>query len=315
MEKLKKINPKLLVAVVILVVLIIIAIFQIKNYNDDLKQCYVVVKKGLGWNQFQSLINKHSILKSNFEEKAYEELYKAMDEEIERIKNGDYGTEESFNWYNEVDKNKVDKKYKDKIKEKQQLIELYRMINTINHKYIKEENYADAYCELYDISNDYILCDKGKGIAKKELSKIQDKAVKQAIQRAEEKIDTWAPSYSIKFLKPFKTTNNSRILELYKLCEEKEKQAEQQRKEQEQAEERARIEQEKKDFEIYCYFNMIAWKDKSLNDEQAFSRCASKFGITKEQAKESYNRVEPTSYSYQDKYPDIYNKYASQYYN
>ena len=39
-------------------------------------------------------------------------------DEIEKIKNGDYGTEEeSFNWYNEADKNKVDKEYKDKYPE------------------------------------------------------------------------------------------------------------------------------------------------------------------------------------------------------
>ena len=66
---------------------LIIAIIQIINYNDDLKQCYISVKKESGWNEFQSLIDKHPILKSSFEEKAYQELYKVMDEEIERIKN------------------------------------------------------------------------------------------------------------------------------------------------------------------------------------------------------------------------------------
>lgn len=35
--------------------------------------------------------------------------------------------------------------------------------------------------------------------------------------------------------------------------------------------------------------------------------------VNEEQAKESYNRIEPVSYSYQSKYPDIFEKYASQY--
>lgn len=73
---------------------------------------------------------------------------------------------------------------------------------------------------------------------------------------------------------------------------------------------------EKLDYEVYCYFNLLAWKEKeTITDDIAYSKCASKFGITKEQAKESYKRVESSSWKYQDKYPDIYNKYASQYYN
>lgn len=68
-----------------------------------------------------------------------------------------------------------------------------------------------------------------------------------------------------------------------------------------------------KDFEIYCYFNMIVSKENIWSDDVAYSKCASQFGITKEEAKESYHRVEPISYSYQEKYPAIYEKYRKQY--
>ena len=313
--KLKKIKSKISLVVAILIIVLIIAIIQVKNYNDDLKQCYVVVKNELGWNEFQTLIDKHPILKSSFEEKAYQELYKAMDEEIEKIKNGNYGTEEeSFNWYNEADKNKVDKEYKDKIKEKQQLIELYRMINTINRKYIKNEQYREAFSELNDIRNTNGLCKEGQKIAKKEQDKIEDKAIEQVVQVAQERISKGDYSSTKNILEDFKHLKNETITNLYKTCEQKveeEKKAEEERKKQEEKE---RIEKERKDFEIYCYFNLLAWKEKeTITDDIAYSKCASKFGITKEQAKESYKRVEPVSYSYQSKYPDIFEKYASQY--
>ena len=50
------------------------------------------------------------------------------------------------------------------------------------------------------------------------------------------------------------------------------------------------------------------------SDDVAYSKCASKFGITKEQAKESYQTVNSKGgWWYQDEYPDIFEKYASQY--
>lgn len=314
-EIIKKYQKKLTIIGVSLIIVVIIAISQIINYNMDLKKCYDVVKKENGWNEFQSIIDKHFILSSNFEEKAYQQLYKVMDEEIEKIKNGDYGTEEeSFNWYNEADKNKVDKEYKDKIKEKQQLIELYRMINTINRKYIKNGQYREAFSELNDIRNAYGLCKEGQKIAKKEQDKIEDKAIEQVVQIAQDRISKGDYSSTKSILEDFKHLKNETITNLYKTCEQKveeEKKAEEERKKQE---EQARIKKERFDYEVYCYFNLIAWNEKdTITDDIAYSKCAKKFGITKEQAKESYDNVENIGYLYQSKYPDIFEKYASQY--
>lgn len=281
----------------------------------DLKKCYDVVKKENGWNEFQSIIDKHFILSSNFEEKAYQQLYKVMDEEIEKIKNGDYGTEEeSFNWYNEADKNKVDKEYKDKIKEKQQLIELYRMINTINRKYIKNGQYREAFSELNDIRNAYGLCKEGQKIAKKEQDKIEDKAINQAIVYAQEQINKENYSEAQELLEKFASSKNQTITDLYKTCEQKIKEKKKAEEERRSQEEKARIEKEKFDYEVYCYFNLIAWNEKdTITDDIAYSKCAKKFGITKEQAKEIYNNIKNVGYSYQSKYPSIFEKYASQY--
>lgn len=314
-EIIKKYQKKLTIIGVSLIIVVIIAISQIINYNMDLKKCYDVVKKENGWNEFQSIIDKHFILSSNFEEKAYQQLYKVMDEEIEKIKNGDYGTEEeSFNWYNEADKNKVDKEYKDRIKEKQQLIELYRMINTINRKYIKNGQYREAFSELNDIRNAYGLCKEGQKIAKKEQDKIEDKAIEQVVQIAQDRISKGDYSSTKSILEDFKHLKNETITNLYKTCEQKveeEKKAEEERKKQE---EQARIKKERFDYEVYCYFNLIAWNEKNtITDDKAYSKCAKKFGITKAQAKESYDNVKNIGYSYQSKYPDIFEKYASQY--
>lgn len=314
-EELKKVKSKIYLVVAILIIVLIIAIIQVKNYNEDLQQCYVIAKQELGWNSFQSLIDKHPILKSSFEEKAYQELYKAMDEEIEKIKNGDYGTEEeSFNWYNEADKNKVDKEYKDKIKEKQQLIELYRMINTINRKYIKNGQYREAFSELNDIRNAYGLCKEGQKIAKKEQDKIEDKAIEQVVQIAQDRISKGDYSSTKSILEDFKHLKNETITNLYKTCEQKveeEKKAEEERKKQE---EQARIKKERFDYEVYCYFNLIAVKQNLTSDDVAYSKCASKFGITKAQAKQSYQTVNSKGgWWYQDEYPDIFEKYAKQY--
>ncbi len=314
-EFVEKNKSKLLIIGFILIMVLIIAIIQIINYNDDLKQCYISVKKESGWNEFQSLIDKHSILKSSFEEKAYQELYKVMDEEIERIKNGKFGKEEkSINWFELAQKSNVKDDYKNTIKEKQQLIELYKMINTVNKKYIINEQYREAFSELNDIRNAYGLCKEGQKIAKKEQDKIQDKAIEQVVQVAQDRISKGDYSSTKSILEDFKHLKNETITNLYKTCEQKveeEKKAEEERKKQEEKE---RIEKEKFDYEVYCYFNLIAWNEKNtITDDKAYSKCAKKFGITKEQAKESYDNVKNIGYSYQSKYPDIFEKYASQY--
>ena len=314
-EIIKKYKKKLIIIGVSLIIIIVIAIIQIINYNMDLKKCYNAVKTESGWEEFQSLIDKHFILSSSFEKKAYQQLDKVMDEEIEKIKNENYTSEtQSINWLEKAQKSQVDEKYKKNIKTKQQLIKVYKTINTVNQKYIANERYQEAYVELDYILNEYDLCKEGKNLAKKEQNKIKDKAINQAIEYAQEEINKENYSEAQKILERFTSLKNETITDLYQTCEQKikeEKKAEEERRNQEEKE---RIEKEKFNYEVYCYFNLIAWNEKNtITDDIAYSKCAKKFGITKEQAKEIYKSIEKVGYSYQSKYPSIFEKYASQY--
>ena len=319
-EIIKKYKKKLIIIGVLLIIIIVIAIIQIINYNMDLKKCYNAVKTESGWEEFQSLIDKHFILSSSFEEKAYQQLDKVMDEEIEKIKNENYTSEtQSINWLEKAQKSQVDEKYKKNIKTKQQLIKVYKTINTVRKiienglQKVKEQGGLPETLPDY-ILNEYDLCKEGKNLAKKEQNKIKDKAINQAIEYAQEEINKENYSEAQKILERFTSLKNETITDLYQTCEQKikeEKKAEEERRNQEEKE---RIEKEKFNYEVYCYFNLIAWNEKdTITDDIAYSKCAKKFGITKEQAKEIYKSIEKVGYSYQSKYPSIFEKYASQY--
>lgn len=290
------------------IILLITIIFQIIQYNADLQECYTAIKEDY-WYKFNEIIDKHFILKSDFEKKAYSKLYQAMDEKIEEIKKGNYNSkdDEVFKWTGKISYYSSNDKYKI-IREKEILAKAYITIN-ISNTYIQEEKYISAYEELDGFIKVYddeypkqiqVVIDKQ--------NEIKDKAIEQVIIKAQEGIEKQSYYYVINLLAPYKDLGNKTILDMYQTSV-KENNAK------EQAEKQAKIEKEKFDFEVYCYFNMIAWKEKdTITDEKAYSKCANKFGISIEQAKESYNKVESTSWEYQSKYPDIYEKYASQYY-
>ncbi len=312
-EKEIEILSKRNLIITIIVIIIIIVIVQIVEYNNDLKECYTAIKVNSDWKEFESIIEKHPILSESFEDSAYKELYKAMDEEIENIKNNNYDkTKEIFTWTGEIRGNSEHRK---KIEEKKQIALVYHIINEIDEEYKQKEEYSNAYIELDRIKEKYVLNNTSKEIIKEQKEKIEENAVNQIIQIAQENINSGI-SYSDtkEMLECFSEIENETIINLYNICNEKVKEEQRIQKEKQEEWERERIAKEKLDFEIYCYFNLIAWKEKNtITDDIAFSKCATKFGITKEQAKESYDKIERTSYSYQTKYPDIYEKYANQY--
>lgn len=163
---------------------------------------------------------------------------------------------------------------------------------------IEEEKYLEAYNELNSKKYYYAELENARINM---MNKIRDKAISQAMKEAKAEEEKNNIQSAINILKNFDEANNSEIKSYKNTLNDK-----------------LHIqnrEKEKFDFEIYCYFNMLAWKEmNTITDDKAYSKCAKKFGITKEQAEESYHRVESTSWEYQSKYPDIYDKYASQYY-
>lgn len=309
LENMKVRNKKrFLIFIILMGIIVISTLIIVINYNKDLQECYIAIKEDY-WYKFNEIIDKHFILKSDFEKKAYSKLYQAMDEKIEEIKKGNYNSkdDEVFKWTGKISYYSSNDKYKI-IREKEILAKAYITIN-ISNTYIQEEKYISAYEELDGFIKVYddeypkqiqVVIDKQ--------NEIKDKAIEQVIIKAQEGIEKQSYYYVINLLAPYKDLGNKTILDMYQTSV-KENNAK------EQAEKQAKIEKEKFDFEVYCYFNMIAWKEKdTITDEKAYLKCAGKFGITTEQAKESYKKVEPTSWEYQSKYPDIYEKYASQYY-
>ena len=138
--------------------------------------------------------------------------------------------------------------------------------------------------------------------------------MQQVIAKAQEQINNKDYSSAQSTLLNYKDLGNQTIIDLYNNATNEVNRLEAEKKAQEEAEERARIEKERFDYEVYCYFNLIVWNEKIQSDDEAFSKCASKFGITKEEAKECYETVNSKGgWWYQDEYPDIFEKYASQY--
>lgn len=263
-----------------------------KIFDNDIKLCYTILNEEHDYKKFENLIEKHNY---TFKNEAYSVLQKLIDEKIEQSKT-EIPDNEFVSMLNQASIKNYD------IKKKAELLKDYNELAKASES-IKDEDYIEADNILTVLIFDTNI-QEIKDNAKSKQEEIKDLLSVQVIDKAQELINKKEYSSAMTFLSRYRSLKNDSIINMYnEVSKEVSK------------EKQAQLEKERLDFEIYCYFNMIAWRDKSLNDEQAYSKCANKFGITKEQAKESYHRIEPVSYSYQDKYPDIYEKYASQYYN
>lgn len=294
-----KYKLKLLTKILVILLLIFfISAIYFYTYNKDLNDCYTALEN-IQWSQFESIIDKHTITKNIFLKSAYNELYKFMDNEIEAIKNGQ-NTEKIFKLTGQITWAGMNEQDENKIKEKRALAEAYKTINSAN-KLINENDYIEAYKELHEFvlkyQNEY---ENVKQIVLNKMNEIQNTAMNTAISNAEAQYDKQNYGYVQNILSPFLDTNNEKVVDLYNKSSNEEEESKKQK--------------ERHDYEIYCYFNLISWNEKLTNDDDAFSKCASKFGISKEEAKLSYDTVNNAGgWYYQDKYPDIFEKYANQY--
>ncbi len=212
------------------------------------------------------------------------------------------------------------KEIKSKNSSNQTIANKYLQVNGYSNinkaiNFIKDKKYIEAY-ELFEtVAKDNK--DVNKEIVDLAISKqneIKDKAIEQVITKAKEQMNNKEYSEAQSTLSNYKDLGNQTILDMYNNATKEVDRIEKEKKAQEEAEEKARIEKERFDYEVYCYFNLIAVTQNLTSDDVAYSKCASKFGITKEQAKESYQTVDSKGgWWYQDEYPDIFEKYASQY--
>ena len=80
LENMKVRNKKrFLIFIILMGIIVISTLIIVINYNKDLQECYIAIKEDY-WYKFNEIIDKHFILKSDFEKKAYSKLYQAMDE-------------------------------------------------------------------------------------------------------------------------------------------------------------------------------------------------------------------------------------------
>lgn len=299
-----RIKLKAKILLVIIIICLASGIYGF-NYYQDIKECYNAVEGGY-WDTFQRIIDKHPIIKETFSNSAYKQLYKFMDKEIEKLKNGQE-TDEIFELEKNISWTQVSDLEEEKIKEKITLAEAYKTINNSN-KLINENNYVEAYAELQR----FVKQNKEKyqeitEIVTGKQKEIQETAINEAMLQAQNQMNQNNYEEVQSILSSFLDTKNEQLVSLYNESVNAEL-------EQEEKERQAMIQKERQDYEIYCYFNLIVWNEKLTSDDVAFSKCANKFGISKEEAELAYNTVDTRGgWYYQDTYPDIFEKYASQY--
>ena len=96
----KKLKKKIIWIVIVVITVIIIGVGlyfgitsyieeqqRLEKYNNDLSTCYEVIKNDSDFAKFTSIISEHTE-ETEFSSEAYQMLYKAIDERIENIKNG-----------------------------------------------------------------------------------------------------------------------------------------------------------------------------------------------------------------------------------
>lgn len=221
---------------------------RIEKYNNDLITCYETIKNDSNWSNFQLTVGIHKE-ESDFEIKAYEKLYQAIDERIDNVKNGNEDNK-LVEMLERIKKdstlNSESKTIVEKIERKYLIASSYSNINKAN-KQIEEQKFKEAYELLATV----ITNSKDKNqdivdIATNKQNEIKDKAFEQVITQAQEKMNNKEYSSAQTILSKYKDLGNQTILDMYNSATNEVNRIEAEKKAQEELERRKQQEEERK---------------------------------------------------------------------
>lgn len=227
----KKNNKKIFIIISILVVLCIIigSIILFKNIqiSKELQYCYEQISN-YNIENFARKIEQYST-DNKFEEKAYNQLLKAINKKIENIKNGQ-NDEKLAEMITNLIQNEKYSNIKETLQNKLVLLQGYSVLNYAN-KEIEQGNYEKAYTYLKQaIQNQKDKNQEIVDIATNKQNEIKDKLKEQVISKAQNEITNKNYDKAEEILLPYKDTEIQEITELYNSIQNEMKQQKENKK-------------------------------------------------------------------------------------
>lgn len=253
----KNLKKKIIITISIIITIVIVGVGgyiginnyikekqRIEKYNNDLETCYEVIKNESDLEKFNTILSEHKE-ETDFEIKAYEKLYKAAEERIENIKNGN-DDENLIKILEEIQSNTKDTGVKIKTESRYLKAKSYTNINTVN-KQVAEQKYIEAYDLLGTIITDNT--NKNTDIVKLATDKqneIKEQMLQQVITQAQEKMNNKEYSSAQTLLGKYKDLGNQTIVDMYNNATNEVNRIEAEKKAQEELERRKQQEEERK---------------------------------------------------------------------
>lgn len=228
----KKSNKKIVVIVVSILVIVCVIVGLIvflltSKSSKELKYCYEQINN-YNIENFTKKIEENST-DDKFEEKAYNQLFKAIDEKINNIKNGQ-NDEKLSTMLNNLIKDEKYSKIKERLQDKLVLSQGYSTLNYAN-KEIEQGNYEKAYTYLKQaIQNQKDKNQNIVDIATNKQNEIKDKLKEQVISKAQNEITNNNYEKAEEILLPYKDTDIQEITDLYNSIQNEMKQQKESKK-------------------------------------------------------------------------------------
>lgn len=212
---------------VIIVITISLLLINKLQYSDELKFCYEQISNYNIENFIQKL-DEHSEDK-NFKEKAYSQLFNAIDNKIENIKNGNNDEKLSEMITNLLKQDRFSD-IKETLQNKLELSQGYSLLNNANIE-IEQGNYEKAYLYL----NQTIQNQKDKNqdivdLATNKKNEIQNNFKDQVITKAQTEISNQNYEKAEEILLPYKDIEIQEIKDLYNSVQNEIKKEKEQKK-------------------------------------------------------------------------------------